>query len=153
MLWFACVTIPVLFFSAGISVDLTRIVVAKREASNLASAAAVAGAYQFEPGKPYLDRERAKAEAERTWEYGRRAGDSNAARLLERGERVRVDLGGSYFSPTVVEVRVDYTISDLLFTRYFLQEDEFDYSLTRRAFVCVPEEAEDPTAGYCVRPQ
>jgi Flp pilus assembly protein TadG len=155
IMWFALVSIPVLLFCAGLAVDLTRVVVAHREASNLASAAAVAGSYQFKPGKAELDPVKATAEAKRTWIQGRTT--YNAARLLESGEKVTYTVNDAATARRV-NVHVEYKVTGLVFLHFFTTQSQQTYHVDRSAFVCVPGVADpsDPshdTDGFCTRPR
>jgi uncharacterized membrane protein len=147
LLWFVMLSVPTLMLTLGMGVDLGRLVIAHRQAANLASAAAVAGSFQFVPGEAALDTDAAEKEALRTWEWGRTS--KNAARNLDTGETVEVTAEGNRVSVTVY-----YNVNNLLILRYFTDggKDTVEQAtVTRTAFVCVSD-VEDDTEGFCARP-
>lgn len=153
--WFALIAMPVLLFSAGLSVDLTRIIVAGREASNLTSAAAIAGAYEFETGEAYLNPGRARAEALATWEMGSSSanGDRNNAVALLDDSQTKLEISfDNLTQPTEVIVTTNYSIDGLLFTGFFGADNNVDGSVEKTAKVCIPGD-NDFTEGFCTRPR
>lgn len=162
-LWFCIVTIPVLFFSAGLAVDFTKIIVADREARNLVDAAATAGAYQFQPGKPWLHPTNAKKAAEDLWKWGTdhpsMNSNQNAAPMLTLIEGKTVPkvtfnpVKPGQTGPTQITVTVEYQVNDLMFIKYFTSESTLVGNASATAFVCNPSVTTDYTAGYCIRPE
>lgn len=144
--WFVLVAIPVLMFSAGMSVDLGRVVVANREAANMAQAAATAGALQYQNDTTYLNGPAAYRAAEQTWSMGSSAG----ALGLVSDASIYVSVS-PYYRPRVVRVKVSYDVGGLVFLGWFENGSKTArLTITASAQVCVPGSTSS-TGGYCAR--
>lgn len=163
LLFFIMIGLPVIWFSGALAVDFVRVLAAQREASQMADAAALAGAAQFLPNNadaPYqesfqLDEPTARRIAEETIVEAVAAGMGGQLAV----DTVTVDItpaGGG--APATVTVTLNYTVSDLLLLMLAddLNEDSeiVDGSITRSAYVCVPDANPELTyQGNCIKPR
>lgn len=154
--WTLLVVFPLMLFGLGMGVDFTRVIITGRDMATATHAAALAAAYQFEPGAARISPEQALGAAVETMcvaqQVGAVDGTSPGASWTvacpgggTTSVRVQVD------SPTTVRVSVNYRVEDLLLLDYF-GYDDVEQTVTRTAAVCDPRDATGPTAGYCVRP-
>lgn len=169
-LYFTVVVIPVVFLSAALAVDFTRIIIAARETSNAAAAAALAGAWQMEDGVAALNASKSTAAAVETFCYAQRVGATHLAQPAGSGGHTcsgggRADItvtlkdykatnggltAGGY---TTVEVTARHKVPDLVFFNFFGAGRSFTANpITRSASVCVPGDTAGATQGNCQRP-
>lgn len=146
-IWFAIVAVPALLFSAGMSVDLGRIVVANREAANMAQAAATAGALQYQAGVAVLDSAAAQSAAHQLWAQGVAAGSLG----LVSDASIQVSVTPVY-DPNTVTVTVHYDVGGLVFLGWFRNGSKTaSLTTSATAHICVPG-ATSFSSGYCARP-
>lgn len=155
-MWFLLVALPLVTFGSVLAVDITKMVVSAREASNVTEAAAVAGAQQLQQNTWVLDREAAVRVAERTVHY---AEDVRAMRSRVVGAAASVSRPHGDYAGERVTVTVDYEVRGLVFMPLLRaltrNTDDYDdasrFTVTRTADVCIPGRY-DLTGGSCVRP-
>lgn len=156
-LFFLLVALPLMTFGSVLAIDVTRMIVAAREASNVTEAAAVAGAQQFRPNYWSLDTARARQMAESSVDFSTQP--DVGAMNSEVNRRVAVvSRPNSSYEGERVTVTVDYTVRGLVFmpllsllTSSDNDATSMEFSVTRSADVCIPGRY-DPTGGSCVRP-
>lgn len=143
-LWFCLVALPALMFSAGMSVDVTRIIAANREVGGVAEAVAVAGAHQFHPTKAELaDPGTVRGTGMSLWTFAQESG------VLAMADDPRVDISSTTTEVTVV---VDYNVTGLVFLSWFQDgTKKLPYRVIRTAEVCIPG-VTTGTGGFCTRP-
>lgn len=156
-LWTVVVTVPVMFFSLGLAVDLTRMIMADRQVATAAHSSALAGAYQFVPGRATLHSGRAKSAAQETMCVTQSHGGLEKVTAASKG-RINCSGGGRVSAAVTVntstnKVRVTstYRVEGLLVLRWF-GVDSRDRTVWREATVCDPRDTKGPTSGYCTRP-
>jgi Flp pilus assembly protein TadG len=132
------VGIPLLFIGAGMAVDFTRVVVAARQVSNATEASALAGAFQFQPGKAQLDLPQARSIALDTYTRAQQAGQMP----LASNQSTAVSA-----SATQVTVTTTYDVPALGFLHYFGVQFH-GLQISRTAYVCLA----GTTSSECARP-
>jgi Flp pilus assembly protein TadG len=173
VIYFALIALPALWFGAALSVDLTRVIIANHEIAVAAEAAALAGAYQFQPGEDYLNTAQAQAVATQTFCAAQAAGVThltvnatgvrglNCTGLLSGAKAtisVSVITAPEGPGPTEVSVTAQYKVPGLLFVRLFGASGTYvSPGITEYAAVCIPGQQNDPetgafATGYCARP-
>lgn len=151
IVWAVC-GLPMMFFSCALTIDMSRLYVAHREAVNAAQAAAQAGAYQISPGSvgagdgyaATLEEQRAQQAATSAWD---KAVAEQAVPLLGPRSEVTVSSGAQE-----VTVHVTYTVPGLIFTGLFGQTTDPTDHISASAFICVPGASGQATGGYCQLP-
>jgi hypothetical protein len=154
ILWFLMFVLPFNYLGLGLSVDIARAVVVSRQASNAAEAAAVGGAFQFQPGTSTLNTTGANWVATATvW----RAFDIKAVKSTPVYP-VGVATTNHSWGGQRVQVTVKHQINGLvlpILSRITGQSDggirTYNLRTVRSADVCIPNRY-DPTGGYCARP-
>lgn len=159
ILFVALILLPVTFFMGGMSVDITRIIIAAQQVRNAGDAAALAGAFQFKPGEADLDvrnPDPRRNPREVTVAVYRAAEAAQVTPLVTTPARLSTEV-----TPRRVELTVEYEVRGLVFTRLLqlgqadpeedFRQGRFDYRTVRAADVCVPGEYV-PTEGNCSRP-
>lgn len=154
MLFFVMIALPLLLLGSMLAGDVTYIVKTHREVSNATEAAAVAGAFQFQPGSTLLVR------------TGSDSYSAAAHRLLERAQENRtvnvdieadVDIEVNPYGGERVIVTSTYTLRPYGFyaalNAFFGGDDNGvrTYTVVRTADVCIPG-VYSPTGGSCTRP-
>lgn len=154
--WTTVITIPTLFFAIGLAVDFTRIIIADREMATATHAAALAGAYQFDPGKRTINASNAKAAAQETLCVSQKQGAIRNSSPGASG-RTACPQGGSIAASIAVQnrdtVRVTsrYRVNNIMMFSLFGVTQK-DRTVVRSATVCDPQSTTGPTSGYCTRP-
>lgn len=151
IIWAVC-GLPMMFFSCALTIDMSRLYVAHREAVNAAQAAAQAGAYQISQASigasdgyaATLQSQRAQQTPSATWA---KAVSAQAVPLLGPGSQVTVSTGTEE-----VTVHVTYTVPGLIFTGLFGQTTDPTDHISASAFICVPGASGQATGGYCQLP-
>lgn len=168
-LYFTLVVIPIVFFSAAAAVDFTRIIIAGRETSNAAAAAALAGAWQMEDSVAAVNSSEAVSAAVETYCYAQQVGATHLAEPAGAGQAcsgggradISVELkdfrttngGLNAGGFTTVEVTARYKVPNLVFFSFFGAGRSFEANpVTRSASICVPGDATGATQGNCQRP-
>lgn len=156
-LWALLIGFPLMFFGLGMAVDFTRVIIAEREMATATHAAALAAAYQFNPGRATINAPNARAAAIETMCVAREQG---AIRLSDPGmaHTAGCTFGGGSVSarvtlpsPTTVTVTTTYRLKNMILLSYF-DVGSSDQSVTRSASVCDPRNASGATGGFCTRP-
>lgn len=155
-MWTILIAMPLMFFGLSMAVDFTRVILAGREMRTATHAAALAGAYQFQPGRAELDRAAARFAARETMCVSQQFGVKNAVAASAGGSPCgpgfsSVSMTMTFPTASTMQVTTRYRVDGLLLLKYFDGEDS-EYSVTRTAAVCDPRDSSGPTAGYCVRP-
>ena len=156
-MWVLLIGFPLMFFGLAMAVDFTRVIMADRQMSTATHAAALAGAYQFNPGKATINAPNARAAAIETLCSAREHGATSLAEPGSSG-RTSCPLGGgsvaatvTALSPTSVRVTTTYTVDDLLLLSYFDGKNP-QREISRTAAICDPRDPAGATGGYCTRP-
>lgn len=162
---FVLMAIPAVMLSAAMSVDMGRILIAHREATNLADAAATAGALQYCdpvvdkcPSSAVLYAPAAVSAADQTWAvgcYGTTSGTGTcnvaSAAGLVANPSVTFNVSGLNGGPgdQEVTVTVTYSVTNLIFLGWFISgSSNAHFTATASAQLC------NSTQGtYCARPR
>lgn len=169
--WFTVLALPMFIFACALAVDFTRVVITHRAMSNVAAAAAAAGAWQLVDGQAGIDTgSRSHQAAKETM----CAGMVTVKHVEPRSGLVYC--GGTTYAPIdiaftdymatltqsdglsypggfqTIQVTAKYRIEGLLFSWMFSDQDFVDATVVRQASVCMPGVESGPTGGYCVRP-
>jgi Flp pilus assembly protein TadG len=160
-LWFILVALPLLAFGSALAVDVTRLIVSAREASNATEAAAVAGAQQYRQNTFRLDLGAVGPKVQQSM-------DQSVSSRSMRSEVLSVSsvVSDNGFGPAGrgtqrVTVTTDYRVDGLVFLPLLGllvgQSGSGNYdssevlSVSRSADVCLPGQY-SPTGGSCTRP-
>ena len=157
MLWFILVALPMLAFGSALAVDISRLIVSAREASNATEAAAVAGAQQYQPNTFRLDPGKV---APKVGESLAQSVSSGAMRSPVTSVTAVVTDNG--YGPVGrgtqrVTVTTRYVVDDLVFLPLLglmtggSYNNSQELQMTRSADVCLPGQY-GPTGGSCTRP-
>lgn len=154
MLFFVMIALPMLLLGSTLAGDITYMVKTNREVSNATEAAAVAGAFQFQPGSTLLVR------------TGANSYNAAAQRLIAEAESngsvsvdidATVDIEVNPYGGERVIVTSTYTLRPFGFyaalEAFFGGDDAGGrtYTVVRTADVCIPG-VYSPTGGACARP-
>jgi hypothetical protein len=157
IIWFTGITLPVIFFSFALAVDINSMVVAQNEVSNLAYAATIAGAHQIvvdpSPSNGMIDTTLGPQAVISTIQDGINVGATGAATIVGTGSPV-ISSYGTYNNDEIT-VTIQYQVPNLTVLGYVLGTGSTTssvMSVSRTAFVCVPGDPSGPTGGYCVTP-
>lgn len=139
-------------FGAMLAIDMTRIIIVARQASNAAEAAAVAGAQQYQPGRIALESGRARNVARESLIRSHAVGAVDA----EMVSTPQVVVSSNSYGSERVTVTYRYEIPGLVILPVLNAITDSDtglgtFEVTREADVCVPGQY-TPTGGSCVRP-
>ncbi|MGZ4639142.1 MAG: pilus assembly protein TadG-related protein [Actinomycetes bacterium] len=168
-IWFTLIALPFAMLSLALSTDFTRSVMVGHQMRNVADAAAVAAAWQIQPGTAVLDEDRATAAAldtvcaytgqvagveaspEHVTETDGCAHGMSADVVFDDENDPSNGYGTGYRSVTVT---VYYSIPNLIFPAYFGGFDNAfsDVMAQKTAVVCIPGDTSNFTGGNCVRP-
>lgn len=143
-LLFMLVAFPLLMFSAAMSVDATRMIVARRHAMVVADSVAHAGAIQYQRGNSRIDTARANTVMAETFELAKPVSLPLApnARML------------STASSTRTEVTIEYNLRNLLVLGLFQTgPSEFRYQVRSVAQICQPGASRLTVQSACVSPR
>lgn len=156
MIWFVLVTLPIIFLTSALAVDINSVITAQNQASNLAYSAALAGAYTFSPtispNSFLIDPTMGPIVAEQTISSGVTDGALSHATLVGGSGQAYVSSDGSYPGDEIV-VTFSYQVTGLIFLNYLLGSgSSATFTVTRSAFACVPIAGSGPTSGFCVAP-
>jgi Flp pilus assembly protein TadG len=143
LLLFLLVMVPFAMLSMMLAADLTRLIDAQRQASNVAQAAATAGSLQYRDDTSRLDLNMARTVANATAEANFDAG------ALRYGVN---PLSVTIPAERQVSVTISYQLDGLIIGQFFLGQDQQRRSVTRVAEVCRPGET-GVAGGYCARPR
>lgn len=156
-MWVLLIGFPLMFFGLAMAVDFTRVIMADRQMATAAHAAALAGAYQFNPGKATINAAAARSAAIETLCASSEQGATDLAVPGSRG-LTTCPLGGGSVAATVavvdttaVRVTATYSVENLLLLSYF-EGDNPERRVSRTAAICDPRDATGATGGYCTRP-
>lgn len=147
-MWFAAVGMPVMFFVAGLTADVTRIVVSHRQMVLVAEAAANAGAATLDGTTGTGKAGEAEKAAEDVYQGNIGA---NAVDFLAStpAPSLVVDVDTA---ETIVNVAVTYDVDGLRFLRFFRGADDSEsFRVVRAASICEPG-ARPATDNHCARP-
>ena len=162
--WFAVISIPVIFLSGTFANDFSRIIVTHREVALAAQSAATGGSWQIHSGSPSRMCTTAAPCADRL------PGD-NTAQLVALNtwatemaqnsapgitvQSVTVPVPATIGNYQTLSVTVKYTINDMMFINWFSSSAAGQvYSYTATAFLCISSNnaGSNPTGGACSRP-
>lgn len=172
LLFFLIIALPLLFFSAGLAVDATKIIVAARQTSNAAEASAVAGAQQFtEIPAPQgscgttskcsyytlsLDKTSARSVSLAA------VTKALAVRAIKNADATGVVISNNIYGTERVAVTIKYSVPNLVFLPVInallgggsSSKNSVVLVVTRYADVCQSTSNAEyvPTAGFCTRP-
>ena len=166
LLFFVIVCIPIIMIALMLAVDISRIYLAHRQVGNVAQAAALAGAWQLEPGTTTVSDTIAAREMTDLVKYSTSQGSTSLAsgvqmvgassdgRLTTGVEHAAASAGGA----DRVTAVLSFEVPDLLFypvlVRLFGSSPQtviFDASSS--ASVCIPgAEGSQNTGGVCAHP-
>ena len=146
--WFAVIGMPVLFFVAALTTDITRIVISHRQMVLVTEAAANAGAATLDGTTGTGQAAEAVTAAKNVYQGNI---DANAVDFLASTPApslvVTVDA-----AETVVTVSVTYDVDGLRFIRFFRGSDDSEsFRVVRASSICEPG-ARPATANHCARP-
>lgn len=155
-MWTILVAMPLMFFGLSMAVDFTRIIMAGREMRTATHAAALAGAYQFTPGKATLNAVAANDAAVETMCV---TVDQGAIKNAVPGDSVvtpcssgqAVSVTTKLLTTSTIQVTARYRVDDLLLVKYF-DYGQQEHVVSRTAAVCDPSDTSGPTNGFCTRP-
>lgn len=161
ILMFLVVAWPLFILAGALALDYSRIVIVTRQVNNITESAALAGTQEFQqrncdagPGIPcfyyenFLNRSAALNATNAYLQQARSLQNAGGGLPPETTFNVLIPQG----NPREVTVSTTYTISDLLFVRYFFPNNTFTNTVTRTSFVCSSQNAGGPTEGNCTRP-
>ena len=168
-IWFTLIAMPVLLLAMAFSADFTRIIMTGHAMSNATDAAAIAAAWEFQPGTLVLDRSRATRAARETFcaaagQVGGQEAVPERSSAEDCDEPISVDVTFSDYTSadtatrpgrgyTTVAVTGRYQVTGTIFFAYFGGDREFEAPpVTQRASVCLPGDATNYTGGFCARP-
>lgn len=156
-MWVLLIGFPLMFFGLAMAVDFTRIIMADRQMATATHAAALAGAYQFNPGKATINSANARMAAVETLCVAQEQGSVTLAEPGNAG-LTPCPLGGGAVAAKValidaqtVRVTTTYAVENLLLLSYF-DGDNPDRQISRTAAICDPRDTGGATNGYCTRP-
>jgi hypothetical protein len=157
LIWFVGITLPVIFFSFALAVDVNSLVVAQTEMSNLAYAASIGGAHQIvvdpSPSNGMIDPTLGPQVALTTIQDGVTVGAVSTATDIVAATP-QLSSYGNYANDEIT-IKISYVVPNLTVLGYLLGAGSTNsptYSVTRTAFVCVPGDSTGPTGGFCVTP-
>ena len=146
--WFAVIGMPVMFFVAALTTDITRIVISHRQMVLVAEAAANAGAATLDGTNSAAKTAEAATAAEDVYQANIDAGAVDfLASTPAPTNTVTVDAAA-----TVVTVAVTYDVDGLRFIRFFRGSDDSEsFRVVRASSICEPG-ARVATDNHCARP-
>ena len=145
--WFAVIGIPVMFFVAALTTDLTRIVTSHRQMVLVAEAAANAGAATLDGTSTTGKTAEAAAAAEDVYQRNIEVGAVDFLKPMSDTATVTVDAAA-----TQVTVNIEYDVDGLRFLRFFESTgDSETFRVARASSICEPG-ARPATDDHCARP-
>lgn len=152
---FVLIAMPIFFLSGTMAIDVTKIIVSSRQASYIAHSSALAGAQEYLGQTAQLDPYRAE-QAAKEFLIRQTTGNTRVTDLRIDGTpsvtvndtKSEVTVAFSWRPSGMVMMPAFYGIvgSDVG------TDQSLVYHAKESAFVCIPGQEEDPTAGYCRRP-
>lgn len=153
LLFFMLIGLPVMFFSAALTVDFTMQIIAFNQAESTADAVARAASFQQRLDQDRIERTRARTAARQTFDRTQDAGVMSMTRDAQlQGNTVRFR-----DNDRTAEVTITYRLRMRNFTAWLSAASLGDlnsqvFEVTRRASVCTPGDNSGSTAGNCARP-
>jgi Flp pilus assembly protein TadG len=149
-LWFALVVVPFFFAGSALAFDGSRLLLAKREASNAAQAAAVAAATQFSAAPGREDTVTPASARTAALETIIHARDTGALRVAQVNPAQTVTLISA--DATQVTVTVEFRVTGMAFLGYFVSGGQSTSArVSSTAFVCIPD-TRGVDGRFCRRP-
>jgi hypothetical protein len=146
------VAFPLLMFSAAMSVDATRMIVARRHAMVVADSVAHAGAIQYQRNSSRIDATRANGEMDRLFRLAKHGVPGDPSSSLPLTPDARLALARA--TPTSTEVVIEYNLRNLLVLGLFQSGPaEFRYQVRSVAQICQPGASRLTVQSSCVSPR
>ena len=155
--WFCVVGLPLFFLAGAMAVDFSHVIVAHRQVTLAAEAAAEAGSFQVRNGQ--IDAGLADSVATRTFaqemfpsvDPGTFVTPSGAAASDSGMQGVTVTEFAETLNGDAVDVSVTYQLDQQIFGGFFGLLSPVTYTTSAEAFLCNGA-ANGPTSGHCVLP-